>query len=191
MSTGNIIAAKQREAENKRKLLEVNPYLEDKSGIYVFTRYDENGFKYAYIGQAQHVLTRLAEHLNGYNQHIDLSLRKHGLWGADKPYGWFVHATYCDESSLNEQEQLWIKRYAEQGFQLRNKTSGSQGKGKSGIADNKPAKGYYDGKKQGKSEVLKELRQVVKYLQITPKNEGKLANRMAQKFWEIVGTDSN
>lgn len=37
-------------------------------------RTDENGFRYAYIGQAVHILTRLAQHLVGY-QHIDLSLK--------------------------------------------------------------------------------------------------------------------
>ena len=40
---------------------------------------DEEGIKYAYIGQAKHILTRLAQHLTGY-QHIDLSIRKHGLY---------------------------------------------------------------------------------------------------------------
>ena len=50
---------------------------EEDSGIYVFTR-QENGFKYAYVGQAKHILTRLAQHLNGY-QHIDLSIKNTAL----------------------------------------------------------------------------------------------------------------
>lgn len=187
MSTRNIIAAKQREAENKRKWLDVNPYLTDESGIYSLTREDENGFRYAYIGQAKHVLTRLAQHLTGYEQHIDLSLRKHGLWSESNPNGWFASATQYPESELDKEEQRAIKSYADAGFQLRNKTSGSQGKGKSAIAENKPAKGYYDGKKQGRKDVTNELKQVVKYLQITPKNDSKLANTMVQKFWKIIG----
>lgn len=186
MNTGNIIKAKAIEAENKKRLLEINPFLTDNSGIYVFTR-EENGFRYAYVGQAKHVLTRLAQHLVGYEQHVDLSLKSHGLWSEDNPCGWFVIQHECAECELNEQEQLYIKKYADSGYQLRNKTSGSQGKGKAGIADNKLAKGYYDGKKQGMSDVIKDLRQVVKYLQITPKNDGKLAMRMLDKFWEIVG----
>ena len=187
MSTGNKIRAKQHEAENKTKLLELNPYLSEASGIYFFTRHDENGFHYAYIGQAKHVLTRLAQHLAGFEQHIDLSLKKHGLWSKDNPTGWFVNADYYAESELDEQEQKYIKQFADDGFQLRNKTSGSQGVGKRGIAENKPAKGYYDGKKQGKSDVIKELNKVIKHLKITPKDDGKLAARMAQKFWDILG----
>ena len=185
MNYANVMKAKQREAENKRKWLAVNPYLTDNSGIYVLTR-EENGFRYAYIGQAKHVLTRLAQHLEGYEQHIDKSLKKHGLWSRSNQTGWFANAFYFDEADLNAQEQRLIKKYAEYGYQLRNKTSGSQGVGKVGIAENKPSRGYYDGKKQGKADLVKELNKLVKYLQITPK-EGKLAARMAQKFWEILG----
>ena len=185
MNYSNVIKAKQREAENKRKWLAVNPYLTDNSGIYVLTR-EENDFRYAYIGQAKHVLTRLAQHLTGFEQHIDKSLKKHGLWSVSNQTGWFTKAFYFDEADLNEQEQIFIKKYADYGYQLRNKTSGSQGVGKVGIAENQPPKGYYDGKKQGRSDIVKELNKLVKYLQITPK-EGKLAARMAEKFWEILG----
>jgi hypothetical protein len=50
---------------------------------------------------------------------------------------------------LDEAEQKHILDMANKGYQLRNKTSGSQGKGKQGIADNKAAKGYHDGLHQG------------------------------------------
>lgn len=186
MSTADIIKAKQREARNKRKWLAVNPYLKDDCGIYILTR-EKNGFRYAYVGQAKHILTRLAQHLDGYEQHIDRSLKKHGLFSQENPTGWFVSFFNCEENELDAQEQEFMKNTADLGYQLRNKTSGGQGKGKTGIADNKPAKGYYDGKKQGKSDLIKELSKVVKYLEIKPKNDGKLATRMAQKFWEILG----
>lgn len=55
--------AKAIEKKNKERLLKVNPKLNEDSGIYFLTRIDENGFKYAYIGQAVHILTRLAQHL--------------------------------------------------------------------------------------------------------------------------------
>ena len=189
MNTAKIIETKRREQENRRLLLTMNPYLKDNSGIYVFVRKDEN-LKYAYVGQAKHVLTRLAQHLAGYEQHIDLSLKKHGLFSIHNPHGWYVTATYFSESELDAQEQAFIKQYADMGYQLRNKTSGSQGKGKVGIAPNKPSKGYYDGKKQGRRDIIVELNSVVKYLQITPKNDGKLASRMEQKFWAILGESS-
>lgn len=186
MNTAEWIKIKERDRENRKRLLAINPYLTDNSGIYVFTREDENGFKFAYIGQAKKVLTRLSQHLNGYKQYIDKSIRKHGLWSEENPTGWFVIANDIPEQNLDEAERRYEKRYAEQGCQLRNKTIGGQNKGKVGIAENKPSKGYYDGKKQGRSDVIKELKQVVKYLQITPQNDGKLANRMLEKFWAIV-----
>ena len=67
---------KQRYAilqKNKREWLKFYD-LKDESGIYILTRYDDNGFKFAYVGQAKKVLTRLAEHPMGYKQHIDFSL---------------------------------------------------------------------------------------------------------------------
>lgn len=186
MNKGDIINAKRREEQNKAKWLDINPFLTDDSGIYLITR-EENGFRYAYVGQAKHILTRLAQHLNGYDQHIDLSLKKHGLWSRNNLTGWFVSQVKFPENKLDEYEQKYIRLYADMGYQLRNKTSGSQGIGKIGIADNKPSKGYYDGKRQGKSDLIKELNKVVKHLQITPKDDGKLATRMEQKFWEILG----
>ena len=60
------------EKKNKERLLKVNPKLNDKSGIYFLLREDENGFKFAYIGQARSVLQRLCSHMSGYKQHIDL-----------------------------------------------------------------------------------------------------------------------
>ena len=77
------------ERENKKRLLEVNPDLDEDSGIYFLTRIDENGIKYAYVGQAKHILTRLAQHLVGF-QHIDLSIRKHGFYTHGNPYGYKI-----------------------------------------------------------------------------------------------------
>ena len=85
----NYKQVKAIEASNKKRLLSVNPNLNEKSGIYFLTRVDENGIKYAYIGQAKHILTRLAQHLVGY-QHIDLSLKKHGLYSSENKNGWKV-----------------------------------------------------------------------------------------------------
>ena len=191
MTTAQIMEIKRRERKNRERLLTMNPYLIDDSGIYVFVRTDESGLRFAYIGQAKRILTRLAQHLDGYDQHIDLSLKKRGLFSVENPYGWYVMASWYPADELDAQEQAYIKRYADNGYQLLNKTGGGQGKGKHGIAPNKPAKGYYDGKKQGKRDVVAELNKVVKYLQIEPKNDGKLANRMAAKFWAILGEQTH
>lgn len=150
MSYQNFRQIKAIEQKNKQRLLEVNSRLDDESGIYFLTREDEQGFRYAYIGQAVHILTRLAQHLVGY-QHIDLSLKKHGLYSEENPYGWKVNFRHYTTNLLDKMEQLWIKQYADKGYQLRNKTSGSQGEGKAQIADYRPQKGYRDGLKQQKN----------------------------------------
>ena len=183
MSYKNIAKAKAVEAKNKKKWLALNPDLDDKSGIYFLTRTDENGFRYAYIGQAVHILTRLAQHLSGY-QHIDLSLKKHGLYSDDNPFGWKAGFLHFPASELDEQEQHYIKVYADYGYQLRNKTSGSQGEGKAKIDDYRPAKGYYDGIKQGKKSLAKELSHIAeKHLEIRLKPD-KANNSVSQKQYE-------
>lgn len=156
MKYQNIKQAKAIEYKNKKRLLEVNPKLDDKSGIYFLTRVDEDGIKYAYIGQAKHIHTRLAQHLVGY-QHIDLSMKKHGLYSVENPCGWKIGFMHFLLSQLDEKEQYYIKMYAQNGYQLRNKTSGSQGEGKRQIDDYRPQKGYYDGLAQGYKNASKEI----------------------------------
>ena len=183
--------AKAVEKKNKERFLALNPYLDEKSGIYILTREDENEFRYAYIGQAVHVLTRLAQHLVGF-QHIDLSLKKHGLYSKENPYGWTVDSYSYSENDLDTQEQYWIKKYADMGFQLRNKTSGSQGEGKAQIADYRPHKGYRDGLEQGRKNLAKELSNIAdKHLVISLKPEkfgNKVSERQFEKFKELLKT---
>lgn len=179
----NIAQAKAIEKKNRYRLLDVNPELDDESGIYFLTRTDENGFRYAYIGQAVHILTRLAQHLVGY-QHIDLSLKKHGLYADDNPYGWKIGFLHFPKSELDKQEQHYIKAYADYGYQLRNKTSGSQGEGKAQIDDYRPAKGYRDGLKQGRINLARELSHIAdKHLEIRLKPE-KQGNKVSEKQYE-------
>lgn len=181
--------AKAVEKKNKKRLLEVNRYLDEGSGIYFLTRTDENGFKYAYVGQAVHILTRLAQHMVGY-QHIDLSLKKHGLYSADNPYGWKVDYSVCDPKMLDKKEQYWIKQYADLGYQLRNKTSGSQGDGKAQIDDYRPQKGYRDGIKQGRKNMARELSSIAeKHLKIelrADKANNKVSQKQYEKFKELL-----
>ena len=148
MNYKQIYAIKKK---NEAEIKKICPEAEHKSGIYCFHRVDENGFKYAYVGLAtKSVLTRCAEHLSGYTQHIDRSLKKHKLYSDENPCGWNLDILcYCSEDECNEKEQHYIKKVHQSGRQLLNVTGGSQGKGKFNIADNKPAKGYYDGLKQG------------------------------------------
>lgn len=188
MTATNKTMAKIKAIErtNKKRWLKVNCTLDESSGIYLLTRLDENGIKYAYVGQAKHILTRLAQHLVGY-QHIDLSLKKHGLFHLiDNRTGWSVKVIPCDESELNAMEQYWIGLMAKDGYQLRNKTSGSQGSEKRAIAEYRPAKGYYDGIKQGRKTLARELGTIVdKYLTVAPK-QGKIAERKYAEFCDLL-----
>lgn len=186
MSKADFSNARQRyaiEQKNRKKLLQVNPNLDDNSGIYFLTRVDENGFKYAYIGQAVHILQRLAGHLVGY-QHIDLSLKKHGLYADDNPHGWKIGFLNFPISELDKQEQHYIKAYADYGYQLRNKTSGSQGDGKAQIDEYRPQKGYRDGIKQGRKNLARELSSIAdKHLTISVRAD-KQGNKVSEKQFE-------
>lgn len=189
----NIVKAKAIENQNKKRLLAVNPKLDDESGIYFLKRVDENEIKYAYIGQAKHILTRLAQHLVGY-QHIDLSLKKHGLYSEDNPYGWKIGFLNYPNSELDEWEKYYIKAYADSGYQLRNKTAGGQGEGKSQIDEYRSARGYRDGIKQGKINLARELSSIAeKHLKIEireDKKNNKVSQRQFEKFKDLMNVDS-
>lgn len=194
MNYQSIRQAKAIEQNNKKRLLEVNQKLDEESGIYFLTRTDENGFKYAYIGQAVHILTRLAQHLVGY-QHIDLSLKKHKLYSKSNPCGWKIGFLHFPKSELDKQEQHYIKAYADKGYQLRNKTSGSQGEGKAQIDDYKPAKGYRDGIQQGRKNLAKELSRIAeKHLKIEireDKKYNKVSQKQYEKFMDLLKVGEN
>lgn len=189
----NLKKAKAIEFKNKQRFLAVNPELDEGSGIYFLTRTDENGIRYAYIGQAKHILTRLAQHLAGY-QHIDLSLKKHGLHSNDNPHGWKVGFLHYPVEELDKQEQHYITAYAQYGYQLRNKTSGSQGAGKKQIDEYRPQKGYRDGILQGKKSLAKELSGIIsKHLVVglrEDKKNNKVSMKALEKFNDLLSEDS-
>ena len=190
MDYQKIKQAKVIEQKNKKKLLEINPNLDDRSGIYFLTRVDEDGIKFSYIGQARHVLSRLAQHMSGYTQHIDRSLKAHGLHSSENPYGWKVDFVHAKESDLDEMEQHYIKQFANAGYQLRNKTSGSQGVGKKQIDEYRPAKGYRDGVQQGKISLARDLKHIIdKHLtvELKPEKQGnKVSIKALEKFNSLL-----
>lgn len=173
--------------KNKKKWLEVCPTLTDCSGIYILTR-EENCFKYAYIGQSKKILTRLAEHLRGY-QHIDLSLKNHGLYSESNRTGWSVDFVEYPQNQLDYQEQEYIKEYAKLGYQLRNKTTGSQGIGKKNIDVVREVGGYRRGVRQGYAKALKEANIFFdKYLDFTIKGKpNKIKERKFEEFKIFLG----
>lgn len=141
---------------NRKRILKVNPKINDDPGIYFFTRKDEDGFKFAYVGQAKNLMQRLISHLSGYQQHIDLSIKKHNLYSKNNPYGWKIGFINCSVEELDEKEQEYIKKYAKD-HQLLNVTGGGQGEGKRNLGVGKSTKGYRDGLVQGKKNASKEV----------------------------------
>ena len=183
MNNQNYRKAMAIESKNKKRILEINPHVDDSSGIYFLTRMDEDGIRYVYIGQAKHLLTRLAQHLSGY-QHIDLSIKKHGLYDPDNIHGWRIGFMHFQIERLDEMEQKYIRQYAQSGYQLRNKTAGGQSEGKKQIDEYRPAKGYRDGIEQGKRMLARELLSIAeKHLKIELR-EDKRGNKISQKQYE-------
>ncbi|MBE7092733.1 MAG: GIY-YIG nuclease family protein [Clostridiales bacterium] len=182
MNYKQIYAIKQ---QNQKRILMACPGCPERSGIYMLTR-EENGFKYGYVGQAKNILGRLADHLNGY-QHIDLSLKKHGLYSAENPTGWKIDFMRFD-SDLDAQEQYYIKLYADKGYQMRNKTVGGQGQGKTGLDNSKAPKGYYDGLKQGYKNAQRDVIKWMKHLNVRIKSNkpNKIQEKALNKLLEFI-----
>lgn len=160
--------AKQK--ATRERIVKLCPSINDNSGIYIFTRTDENGIRYAYVGQAKHLLSRCAQHLLGY-QHIDLSIKKHGLFSDNNEYAYKLEYINFPENQLDDYEREYIQKYASLGYQLRNATLGGQDSGKE-VIDSKTPKGYHDGLKQGYENARKEIKELFsKYLMFSVKNE--------------------
>ena len=176
---------------NEERILKVCPNCPNTSGIYFLLR-EENGFKFGYIGKAKHLLERLGAHLQGRQQHIDRSIKSHGLWSEENPTGYKVYFLEFPESMLNEKEQHYIKTYANAGYQLRNVESGGS-EGKTDIGERKPSRGYYDGLAQGYKNAQKEVAHLFDlHLDYTTKKQPptKLQEKALQKFNDFLEGDN-
>lgn len=167
------------------QLLKLNPKLDNQSGIYFFIRKSEQNENEIYVGQSVSILERCVSHMQGYEQYIDKSIKAHKLYDEKKnPHGYRVEFIHFQKDKLNEMEQYYIKMYHESGWILKNKTSGSQGKGKEKISEYKPAKGYRDGLSQGRKNMAKELSHIIDtHLTVSLKPE-KQNNKVSQKAFE-------
>lgn len=177
---------------NQEKILKICPNCPNTSGIYFFLR-EENGFKFAYIGQAKNLLSRIADHLQGY-QHIDLSIKKHGLYSEKNTTGYKVHFLTFPESELDGQEQFYIWKYANAGYQLRNATSGSQGQGKKSLDNARQPKTYTEGVLQGYKNAKREVAHLFElHLDYSPKKNPptKLQEKAMEKFKNFLDCEGN
>lgn len=189
----NIAKVKAIDAKNEKRILSVNPNIDDNSGIYFLTRKDsETGIRFSYVGQARHIKSRILQHLRGF-QKIDISVRAHGLLTKDNPDGWDINFLHFPLDKLDEMERYYITLYAKEGYQSRNIDTGG-GKGKREVGERKAPKGYRDGIKQGKVVLARQLTDIInKHLSITIK-EDKRNNKISQKaqarFYELINEDN-
>lgn len=188
----NIARIKAIEQKNEKKLLAVNPNLDNQSGIYFLTRVDsESGIKFSYVGQALRIKQRMLQHMTGY-QHIDLSLRKHGLYSESNPSGWRINFLHFPKEQLDEKERYYITLYAKNGYQSRNKDTGG-GAGKQELGERKEPKGYRDGLAQGRKNLAKELKNIIdKHLTVslkTEKQNNKVSIKAYEKFNDLLNTE--
>lgn len=187
--------AKAIEGENKKVLLKKYPTLTEDSGIYVFYRKDlTSGIRYAYVGQAKRLLTRLAQHLSEHKQHIDNSLHKRKLFdGKDNPEGWLIEWKLYPEDKLDEMEQATIKTVAQNGYQLFNRTTGSQGTEKKAMDGGEGIGGYRKGKAEGERQLRKQVKEYFdKYLvAVVREPTNKIKERKLNEFQNFISEDKD
>ena len=180
-------------AEREKHIKAICPCIPYSSGIYAFYRTDEAGIRRAYVGQAVNLCERCASHLAEYD-HIALSLKKHGFYSDDNPYGWKLAFKTCPKSDLDEREVATIKSFADDGFQMYNITAGSQSAGKLVTGQYKPPKNYRQGIQAGKLSLARELSSIAeKHLKIEireDKKNNKVSQKQFEKFKELMNEDS-
>lgn len=188
----NIRQIKAIEKEAKERILKACPGCPQHPGIYVFFRTDaESGLRFAYVGQAKSLLDRCAQHLREYD-HIALSLKKRGFKCEGVSDGWELCFWDYPVCALDLAEQEKIKKFADMGYQLFNRTAGSQSAGKVIFDNKKPPKGYHDGIKQGEKNVRRFIADLfTKHLDYSPKpKNGKWPTenqlKAMQKFKEFM-----
>lgn len=177
-------------AEREKRIKNICPNIPYSSGIYVFYRTDEANIRRAYCGQAVNLCDRCSAHLGEYD-HIALSLKKHGFYSEENPYGWKLAFRACPKSELDEKEVATIKSFADDGYQMYNVTAGSQSVGKLVTGQYKPPKTYREGIQAGKKALAKELNNIIdKHLIVMLKPEkanNKVSIRQFEKFYELLG----
>lgn len=181
-------------AEREKRIKKICPDIPHSSGIYAFHRTDEAGIRRSYVGQAVDLCERCASHLGEYD-HIALSLKKHGFYSEDNPYGWKLAFNKCSKDELDDKEVATIKSFADDGFQMYNITAGSQSKGKLVTGEYKQPKTYREGIQAGKKSLAKELSHIIdKHLVVSIRPEkahNKVSIKAFEKFNELLGVDED
>ena len=180
--------AKQKQFEKIIK--QQCPSIDHKSGIYFYTRSDEEtGEKFAYIGLAKNLMRRSVSHLQGYS-HIDISIRKRGWFSDSNKGGWQLNCLHFPENMIEEKERYYIEQYRKAGWTLYNVESGGR-EGKEIIGERKPTKTYMDGLKQGDKRTKRKIREYFeKYLDFSIKGQpNKIKERKYAEFSTWLESD--
>lgn len=169
----------------EKQLKQLCPDIDNKSGIYFWIRKEE-GKNCAYIGKAKDLLKRNVSHLQGNQQRIDGSLKKRGLYSNDNTLGWQLFFLHYPVEELDKQEQYFIDKYRNAGYEMYNVESGGTD-GKTIIGDRKAPKNYRDGLYQGRENLRKELKHIIDlHLNISLKKESKVSQKALEKFWKLL-----
>jgi hypothetical protein len=183
------VFAKQKQYEDIVK--KACPSIDNKSGVYFYTRTDlVTGEKFAYIGLAKRLLARCCQHMLGY-QHIDISIRKRGLYSKENEGGWKLNCLHFPEHLIEEKERFYIEQYQKANVTLLNIEGGGR-QGKVDIAERKPTKTYTDGLSQGDKRTKRKVKEYFdKYLDFQvrlPSN--KIKERKYNEFKEWLNNEN-
>ena len=186
MNNYKLIAKRKAiEKDMHNKLVQMGYNIPKSSGIYIFTRSEV----FAYIGQAKDLERRIIDHILNYDQRIDISLKKRGIYDKNTNEGeWCLSYIPCDISELDSMERQYISAYQKNGVALYNITSGGQDAGKVDINQRKSAKTYKQGVEYGKEQERKKIMQFFeKYLDYSIKGQNnKIKERKLQEFKELM-----
>ena len=162
------------------------PEIDNKSGIYFLTRKDDDG-SFFYIGKGVNLIRRMCSHLQGYQQRIDISLKKRGFYSEGNTLGWKLNVMHFKPEELDEKERYFIDLYLKNNWTSYNVESGGT-IGKTIIGERKPAKTYTDGIKQGRNKAREEIKIYFdKYLDFAVKPPAnKIKERKAEEFKKFL-----
>ena len=184
-----------RKAECERRIKEVCPDITNRPGIYIFYRTDtDSGLRFCYIGQAKRLTERCAQHLQEYD-HIALSLKKRGFFDPlnpeENPGGWKLSVWECSGlDALDNAEIEAIREYANNGYQLFNRTAGGQGDGKVIFDNKRQAKTYREGLAQGYLNARREVAHWFSlHLNVSIKKPTKNAEKALSKFLDFINLE--
>lgn len=151
-----------------------------KSGIYCWSRYNEDREFCWYIGKAKNLLRRTAQHIVDGQSHLDKSIKKHGFLDLEKNMsGWdFRIIEDCPENELDEKEQAWIeltRQVHPHGIMYNIESGGTTGKT---IIGEKKQRRDVKWKAEAKNKVLADYRE---YFNLQPKENAYKKNTQELK----------